>query len=92
MASVLIYAGAGLWVAAMAVLAQRQRVLARRLTRLERAAGLRRRPPAGASFTVSTVNRVGRSPESVRAVPAPRRSPTVQQLARLATPLQRAGG
>ncbi len=80
-AVVLGLAGACLWVLAFAVVVQRQRVLARRLARVERAAGARPPRPPGAGLRVVPTRRRSRKP-----------SPTVTQLARLGTPLQRARG
>lgn len=105
-ARLLALAGAGLWVLAVAVIAQRQRVLHRRLVRIERRLGLRQLPPApprarprephGPLRGQQRVYPFVLPPTSDR-VPAPppappRRSVTVQQLAALARPLQRAGG
>lgn len=86
-AIVLAAAGAFLWFTAMAVVAQRQRVLDRRLARVERALGLRRRP---------VVHDLASGPPPISdrppLPPSLRRPPTVQQLAALATPLHRFGG
>jgi hypothetical protein len=111
-ARLLAVAGACLWVLAMFVLAQRQRVLARRIARLERSAGVRRRRPGpelhipldGMQRTrrllVDSQRPLGRpsvvvvppvSDRPPKPPPAPQRL-TVQQLAALARPLQRAGG
>lgn len=94
-----MFAGAGLWVLAMAILAQRQRVLHRRLLRLERATGIRERRPVPRPIQrdQDLLGYIGPPPphsdRPPQPPPAPRRSPpTVQQLARLAVPLQRFGG
>lgn len=104
MAHLLAFAGVCLWMLSIAIVVQRQRVLARRLARLERAAGLRRRPPHDDLLSVLAPRvaakghvRVGPPPPTSDRVPKPpppasRTLPTVQKLAALARPLQRAGG
>lgn len=104
MAHLLAFAGAVLWVLSIAIVVQRQRVLHRRLARIERIVGVRRRrPPPDDLLTVLAPRvvakgqvRIGPPPPASDRVPkpppTPRSLPTVQQLAALARPLQRAGG
>ena len=121
MAHLLAFAGVVLWTLSIAVVVQRQRVLARRLARLERMAGVRRRPAPPDDLVAVLAPRVvakgqahlGPRPPASNRVPKPPPPkapehqlrypisgdiyrpptlPTVQQLAALARPLQRAGG
>ena len=104
MAHILALAGAVGWMLSMAIVVQRQRVLARRLARLERAAGVRARRPPHDLLSVPATRvaakgqvRIGPLPPTSDRVPKPppapsRTLPTVRHLAALARPLQRAGG
>ena len=104
MAHLLAFAGAVGWMLSIAIVVQRQRVLARRLARLERIAGLRWRPPHDDLLSVLAPRvaakgqvRTGPLPPTSSRVPKPppapsRTLPTVRHLAALARPLQRAGG
>ena len=92
MAHLLAFAGAVGWMLSIAIVVQRQRVLARRLARLERIAGLRRRPPHDDLLSVLAPRVAAKGHVPKPPPPGFRTLPTVQQLAALARPLQRAGG
>ena len=96
----LAFAGAVGWMLSIAIVVQRQRVLARRLARIERMAGVRARRPKPVvehwGYGPGQVH-IGPPPPTSGRVPKPppapsRTLPTVRHLAALARPLQRAGG